>query len=54
MNAVSALLPLAKQCSFEEPMIETVSGENVLTWPFVVSPSYATLLLIAHRTVNFF
>nr|CAD1821107.1 unnamed protein product [Ananas comosus var. bracteatus] len=33
---MSALLPLAKQCSFEEPMIETVSGENVLTWPFVI------------------
>jgi protein arginine N-methyltransferase 6 len=35
--AVSAMLPLAKQCAFEEPSVETISGENVLTWPHVVS-----------------
>lgn len=34
--AVSAMLPLAKQCAFEEPCIETITGENVLTWPHVV------------------
>ncbi|KAG7016611.1 putative protein arginine N-methyltransferase 6, partial [Cucurbita argyrosperma subsp. argyrosperma] len=33
---MSAMLPLAKQCAFEEPSIETISGENVLTWPEVV------------------
>lgn len=33
---MSAILPLAKQCAFEEPSVETISGENVLTWPFVV------------------
>ncbi|XP_077246683.1 protein arginine methyltransferase 6 isoform X2 [Tasmannia lanceolata] len=33
---VSAMLPLAKQCAFEEPSVETITGENVLTWPFVV------------------
>lgn len=33
---MSAMLPLAKQCAFEEPSVETISGENVLTWPFVV------------------
>ncbi|XP_030446893.1 probable protein arginine N-methyltransferase 6 isoform X2 [Syzygium oleosum] len=33
---MSAMLPLAKQCAFEEPCIETISGENVLTWPHVV------------------
>ncbi|XP_078445854.1 protein arginine methyltransferase 6 isoform X2 [Wolffia australiana] len=33
---MSAMIPLAKQCAFEEPCIEMVTGENVLTWPFVV------------------
>lgn len=33
---MSAMLPLAKQCAFEEPVVDTISGENVLTWPFVV------------------
>lgn len=38
LYAVSAMLPLAKQCAFEEPSIETITGENVLSWPHVVSP----------------
>ncbi|XWS54360.1 hypothetical protein CRYUN_Cryun10bG0083500 [Craigia yunnanensis] len=33
---MSALLQLAKQCAFEEPCVETITGENVLTWPHVV------------------
>ncbi|KAK1303790.1 putative protein arginine N-methyltransferase 6 [Acorus calamus] len=33
---MSAMLPLAKQCAFEEPSVETIIGENVLTWPCVV------------------
>ncbi|KAJ6837126.1 putative protein arginine N-methyltransferase 6 [Iris pallida] len=33
---MSAMLPLAKQCAFEEPSVETITGENVLTWPYVV------------------
>nr|GMC56222.1 probable protein arginine N-methyltransferase 6 [Ipomoea batatas]GMD16537.1 probable protein arginine N-methyltransferase 6 [Ipomoea batatas]GME09709.1 probable protein arginine N-methyltransferase 6 [Ipomoea batatas] len=33
---MSAIMPLAKQCAFEEPSVETISGENVLTWPHVV------------------
>ncbi|KAI4358038.1 hypothetical protein L6164_001948 [Bauhinia variegata] len=33
---MSAMLPLAKQCAFEEPSVETIAGENVLTWPHVV------------------
>ncbi|XP_059656176.1 probable protein arginine N-methyltransferase 6 [Cornus florida] len=33
---MSAMLPLAKQCAFEEPSVETITGENVLTWPHVV------------------
>lgn len=37
MVAVSAMLSLAKQCAFEEPAVETITGENVLTWPHVVS-----------------
>ncbi|KAL2233202.1 UNVERIFIED_CONTAM: putative protein arginine N-methyltransferase 6 [Sesamum indicum] len=35
---MSAVMPLAKQCAFEEPSVETINGENVLTWPHVVSP----------------
>ncbi|XP_019459995.1 PREDICTED: probable protein arginine N-methyltransferase 6 [Lupinus angustifolius] len=33
---MSALIPLAKQSSFEEPSVETISGENILTWPHEV------------------
>ncbi|XP_050234500.1 probable protein arginine N-methyltransferase 6 isoform X2 [Mercurialis annua] len=33
---MSSMMPLAKQCAFEEPSVETISGENVLTWPHVV------------------
>ncbi|KAK4263452.1 hypothetical protein QN277_028853 [Acacia crassicarpa] len=33
---MSAMLPLAKQCAFEEPSVETITGENVLTWPHLV------------------
>ncbi|XP_073389493.1 probable protein arginine N-methyltransferase 6 isoform X2 [Physcomitrium patens] len=33
---MSAMLPLAKQCSFEEPCIETVPAESVLSWPIVI------------------
>ncbi|KAI7754844.1 hypothetical protein M8C21_020847 [Ambrosia artemisiifolia] len=33
---MSPIVPLAKQCAFEEPSVETISGENVLTWPHVV------------------
>ncbi|KAK4373447.1 hypothetical protein RND71_008831 [Anisodus tanguticus] len=34
---VSAIIPLAKQCAFEEPSVETITVENVLTWPQVWS-----------------
>jgi hypothetical protein len=33
---VSAMLPLAKQHSFEEPCVETIAAESVLSWPIVV------------------
>ncbi|CAF2128217.1 unnamed protein product [Brassica napus] len=33
---MSAMMQLAKQCAFEEPSVESISGENVLTWPEVV------------------
>ncbi|KAE9605193.1 putative methyltransferase [Lupinus albus] len=33
---MSALIPLAKQSSFEEPSVETITGENILTWPHEV------------------
>ncbi|KAM0983202.1 hypothetical protein ACFX2I_010706 [Malus domestica] len=39
---MSAMLPLAKQCAFEEPSVETIVGENVLTWPHVHSGEYAS------------
>ncbi|GJN20926.1 hypothetical protein PR202_gb08364 [Eleusine coracana subsp. coracana] len=32
---MSSMMPLAKQCAFMEPSVETISGENVLTWPTV-------------------
>ncbi|XP_066338108.1 probable protein arginine N-methyltransferase 6.2 [Miscanthus floridulus] len=34
---MSSMMPLAKQCAFVEPSVETISGENVLTWPTVVA-----------------
>ncbi|XP_051148969.1 probable protein arginine N-methyltransferase 6 [Andrographis paniculata] len=33
---MSAMMQLAKQCAFEEPSVEIINGENVLTWPCVV------------------
>ncbi|PHU17273.1 putative protein arginine N-methyltransferase 6.2 [Capsicum chinense] len=33
---MSAIMPLAKQCAFEEPSVEAITVENVLTWPQVV------------------
>ncbi|CAH8355518.1 unnamed protein product [Eruca vesicaria subsp. sativa] len=33
---MSAMMQIAKQCAFEEPSVELISGENVLTWPEVV------------------
>ncbi|XP_072963445.1 probable protein arginine N-methyltransferase 6.2 isoform X1 [Typha angustifolia] len=33
---MSSMVPLAKQCAFEEPSVETITGENVLTWPSLV------------------
>jgi hypothetical protein len=37
VDAVSALVPLAKKFASEEPSIETIGGENVISWPSVVS-----------------
>nr|CAB3494347.1 unnamed protein product [Digitaria exilis] len=34
---MTSMMPLAKQCAFMEPSVETISGENVLTWPTVVA-----------------
>ncbi|KAK7273424.1 hypothetical protein RIF29_14473 [Crotalaria pallida] len=33
---MSAMISLAKQCAFEEPSVETITGENILTWPHEV------------------
>ncbi|TVU16571.1 hypothetical protein EJB05_40142 [Eragrostis curvula] len=33
---MSALVPLAKKFTSEEPSIETIGGENVISWPSVV------------------
>jgi hypothetical protein len=40
---VSALVPLAKKFTSEEPSIETIGGENVISWPAVVSLGKAFL-----------
>ncbi|KAI8527794.1 hypothetical protein RHMOL_Rhmol12G0102000 [Rhododendron molle] len=45
---MSAMLPLAKQCAFEEPSVETISGENVLTWPHVVSSLVFSFSQVKH------
>ncbi|CAK9162773.1 unnamed protein product [Ilex paraguariensis] len=41
---MSAMLSLAKQCAFEEPSVETITGENVLTWPHVKHATFFALL----------
>lgn len=46
---MSAILPLAKQCAFEEPSVETITGEHVMTWPKVVS----TLELYSSHLVSY-
>ncbi|KAK8617474.1 hypothetical protein V6N13_080390 [Hibiscus sabdariffa] len=46
---MSAMLQLAKQCSFEEPCVET-TGENVLTWPHV---SFRLAFGVASPAVSF-
>ncbi|GAB2215344.1 hypothetical protein Droror1_Dr00019727 [Drosera rotundifolia] len=33
---MSAMIPLAKQCAFEEPSVELINGENVMTWAEVI------------------
>ncbi|KAL6651616.1 hypothetical protein ACP70R_010541 [Stipagrostis hirtigluma subsp. patula] len=33
---MSALVPLAKKLTSEEPSIETIGGENVISWPSVI------------------
>ncbi|KAH7443903.1 hypothetical protein KP509_02G054900 [Ceratopteris richardii] len=35
---MSAMLPLAKQCSFEEPCVESITAENVMSWPETLRP----------------
>jgi hypothetical protein len=37
IDAVSALVPLTKKFTSEEPSIGTIGGENVISWPTVVS-----------------
>ncbi|THG13174.1 hypothetical protein TEA_028725 [Camellia sinensis var. sinensis] len=46
---MSAMLPLAKQCAFEEPSVETISGENVLTWPHVMALVFSDPLNLSFR-----
>lgn len=46
LHVVSVMMPLAKQCAFEEPSIETISGENVLTWPHVVRSPYIYVFVV--------
>ncbi|KAG6407681.1 hypothetical protein SASPL_130678 [Salvia splendens] len=50
---MSAMMPLAKQCAFEEPSVEMISGENVLTWPHVVKHvDCSTLTIEELQTVS--
>uniref|UniRef100_A0A0E0M922 Protein arginine N-methyltransferase domain-containing protein n=1 Tax=Oryza punctata TaxID=4537 RepID=A0A0E0M922_ORYPU len=42
---MSSMMPLAKQCAFMEPSVETISGENVLTWPSVFCVEYLLEIL---------
>ncbi|KAL0743128.1 hypothetical protein Bca4012_084641 [Brassica carinata] len=44
--AVSAMMQLAKQCAFEEPSVESISGETVLTWPEVRKVSLCFLSVL--------
>lgn len=53
---MSAMLPLAKQCAFEEPCIETITAENVLTWAIVIKQidcSTVTIQELESVTANF-
>lgn len=53
---MSAMLPLAKQCAFEEPCIETITAENVLTWAIVIKQidcSTVTVQELESVTANF-
>ncbi|CAO2814007.1 unnamed protein product [Amaranthus hypochondriacus] len=50
---MSAMVPLAKQCAFEEPSVEIISGENILTWPHVVKHiNCYTITLLELETVE--
>lgn len=44
---MSAMVPLAKQCSFEEPCVETIAAESVLSWPTVVKKINCSTITIA-------
>ncbi|KAL3701633.1 hypothetical protein R1sor_019655 [Riccia sorocarpa] len=48
---MSAMLPLAKQCAFEEPCVETITAENVLSWPIVVKHIDCTKVTIKELEV---
>ncbi|KAG0581166.1 hypothetical protein M758_4G233000 [Ceratodon purpureus] len=44
---MSAMLPLAKQHSFEEPCIENIAAESVLSWPIVIKQINCKTITIA-------
>ncbi|KAL3019302.1 hypothetical protein AAZX31_05G075800 [Glycine max] len=46
----SVVVSLAKQWAFEEPYVETITSENVLTWPHVVGKSLLIKSLVKHYT----
>lgn len=53
---MSAMLPLAKQCSFEEPCVESITAENVMSWPIQVKDidcSTVTVQELESVTANF-
>ncbi|GBG61491.1 hypothetical protein CBR_g21834 [Chara braunii] len=44
---MSSLIPLAKRCAFEEPVVEPISAENVLTWPAIVTEIDCATITVA-------
>ncbi|XP_042447078.1 probable protein arginine N-methyltransferase 6 isoform X1 [Zingiber officinale] len=47
---MSAMIPHAKLCAFEEPAIETIGGENILTWPSEIK--YLDCFTVAARDLE--
>jgi hypothetical protein len=51
--AVSAIIPMARTHAFQEPIMETLSSENVLAEPCMVSLIIAVVLFFLTRQLSF-